>query len=136
MTTEEAVAKAWYFMRDWGMPAGVAIDHVMETGVERGEATRHLLVAGVAHTANARPSARQETGGSFPDFEAGKICAAMSRGDFEFAETILKNLKARLLQQELNPTSLVTSIGEWIDWCGGVTRAVRLARQILEAKEV
>lgn len=129
--TEEAAASAWALMFYHAMPPAIALDFVQERTDERGQALEALLVAGVAANANARPSVvHQEQAGSFPDFEAGKISGAILRHDYPFARTLLGNLLGRLHQQELNPTTSVTYLQEWIQWCADCTLALALCEEL------
>lgn len=128
---EDKAGRAWALMFSWAMPAGIALDFVQEVTDDRPKALAAILTEAVAQTGNARPSVKQDRG-SFPDFEAGKIGAAVLRGDSAFAFTILANLKARLHQQERNPTTELAGIAEWLEWCTDMGRAILLCRELVE----
>ena len=128
---EDAAGRAWDLMFNWAMPPRIALGFVEEqTDGDVANARGALLLAAVAASANARPSATEQTGGSFPDFEAGQIGGAILRGDFAFAQTILDNLKHRLFQQELNPTTEIRNLAGWISWAASTDRTIHLCAEI------
>ena len=126
MTELELKARhAWALMMDWAMPAGIALDFVQDVAGNRTAALESLVTESVLALANSRPSVDQPSGGTFADYEAGAIGAAILEKRLATAGRLLKSLRERLLTIEMmGPTEMV---GPWLEWCKRADRALILS---------
>jgi hypothetical protein len=130
---EEKAGRAWALVSSWAMPPAIALGFVEEATEPVHDVPRALdalLTAAVCATANARPTA---AAGTFADYEAGAIGAALLVRDCDKAARLREQLVDRLGRMERNRTGDPTFLADWMDWCAACLRAIDLCRALLAA---
>lgn len=126
---ELKAAEVWLRLNRGTLAPKTGLGMIVAIAADVRPALNAILMSAMIATAEARPTAKEQSGGSLPDIVAGGIAGHLIREEYDRAAATLAELKQWIhhVDATAHPYPLAS---QWLDWCAEMERAITLCRDL------